>query len=109
MTVRNNSTAGATALPTACPGNLANQREGFHENIQQAFYSGYFCKHGLKAQVVYLPIGLIGSIFITEIRQNDNGILNMSGLNDYLCWLLSGHSIRGLFPCLYCDGIFAIH
>jgi hypothetical protein len=46
----------------------------------------------------YLPIGLIGSIFITEIRQNDNGVLNMSGLNDYLCWLLSGHSIRGFFP-----------
>ncbi len=35
------------ALPTACPGNLANRREGFHENIQWAFYSGYFCKHGL--------------------------------------------------------------
>ena len=59
--------------------------------------------------MVYLPIGLIGSIFITEICQNDNGVLNMSGLNDYLCWLLSGHLIRGLFPCLYCDGIFAIH
>jgi hypothetical protein len=86
------------ALPTARPGNSANQREGFHENIQRAFYSGYFRKHGLKAQVVYLPIGLIGSIFITEIRQNDNGVLNMSGLNDYLCWLLSGHSIRGFFP-----------
>ena len=38
------------ALPTARPGNLANQREGFHENIQRAFYSGYFRKHGLKAQ-----------------------------------------------------------
>ena len=30
-------------------------------------------------------------------------------LCDYLCWLLSGYSIRGLLPCLYCDGIFAIH
>jgi hypothetical protein len=89
------------ALPTARPGNLAHQREGFNENIQRAFYSGYFRKHGLKAQVVYLPIGLIASIFITEIRQNDNGFLTMSGINDYLCWPLSGHSIRGLFPCLY--------
>jgi hypothetical protein len=97
------------ALPTAHPGNSATWREGFHENIQRAFYLGYFCKHGLKAQVVYLPIGLIGSIFITKIHQNDNGILNISGLNDYLCWLLSGHLIRGLFPCLYCDGIFANH
>jgi hypothetical protein len=97
------------ALPTARPGNSATWREGYYEDIQRAFYSGYLGKHGLKAQVVFLPIGLIGSIFITEIRQNDNGVLNMSGLNDYLCWLLSGHLIRGLFPCLYCDGIFANH
>jgi hypothetical protein len=33
----------------------------------------------------------------------------MSGLNEYLCWLLSGSFIRRLLPCLYCDGIFAIH
>ena len=97
------------ALPTARPGNSATRRAGFYEDIQRAFYSGYLGKHGLKAQVVFLPIGLIGSIFITEIRQNDNGVLNMSGLNDYLCWLLSGHLFRGLFPCLYCDGIFANH
>ena len=37
------------ALPTARPGNSANQREGFHENIQRAFYSGYFRKHGLNS------------------------------------------------------------
>ncbi len=94
------------ALPTAHPGNLATQREGFYENIQRAIYSGYFCKHGLKVQVVYLPIGLIGSIFITEICQNNNGVLNMSGLNDYLCWLLWGYLILGLFPYLYCDGAY---
>jgi hypothetical protein len=88
------------AFPTACPGNLATRREGYYEDIQRAFYSRYLGKHGLKTQVVFLPIGLIGSIFITEIRQNDNGVLNMSGLNDYLCWLLLGHLIRGLFPCL---------
>ncbi len=97
------------ALPTACRGNSATRREGFHENIQRAFYLGYFCKHGLKAQVIYLPIGLIGSIFITKICQNHNGVLNMSGLNDFLCWLLSGHLICGLYHCLYCDGIFANH
>jgi hypothetical protein len=60
-------------------------------------------------QVVYLPIWLIGSIFITEISQNDNGVLKMSELNDYLCWLLSGHLICRLLPCLDCDGILAIH
>jgi hypothetical protein len=44
------------ALPTARPGNLATQREGFYENIHRAFYLVYFRKHGLKAQVVYLLI-----------------------------------------------------
>jgi hypothetical protein len=97
------------ALPTACPGNSATWRHGFFENIQWAFYSGYLRHHGLKAQVVYLSIGLVGSVLITELRQNDNGVLNMNGLNDYLCWLLSGYSIHRLLPCLYCDGIFAIH
>ncbi len=70
------------ALPTAHPCNLVTQREGFYKNIQWTFYSGYFCKHGLKALVVYLLIGLIGSIFITEIHQNNNGVLSMIGLND---------------------------
>jgi hypothetical protein len=56
---------------------------------------------------VYLPIGIIGSVFITELRQNDSGVLNMSGLNDYLVGLLSGNLVGRLLPCLYCDGIFA--
>jgi hypothetical protein len=92
----------------SCHHATQQQRHGFVDNIQQAFYLGYLCKHGLKVQVVYLPIRLIGSIFITEICQKDNGILNTSGLNDYLCWLLSGHFICRLLPCLYCDGIFVI-
>jgi hypothetical protein len=55
--------------------------------------------------VVYLPIGIVGSLFITELRQNDNGVQNISGLNDYLVQLLSGIFLDGLFPCLNCDGI----
>ena len=53
----------------------------YESDIQRAFYSGYLHRHGLKAQVVYLPIGIIGSVFITEIWQNDSGVLNMSGLS----------------------------
>ncbi len=96
-------------MPTARPANLAMRMHGFVENIQRAFYSGYLRHHGLKAQVVYLPIGIVGSIFITELCHNDNGILNMSGLNDYVCWLLSGHFIHDPLHCLYCNGVFAIH
>ena len=69
-------------------------------------YSGYLRKHGWNAQVVYLPIGDIGSVFITELRQNDNGVQNMSGLDDYLCNIFSGISIGGLLLVLYCNGIF---
>ena len=47
-------------------------------------------------------------MFISEIRQNDNGTLNMSGLSDYLADLLTGNLIGRLFPCLYCDGNFPI-
>ncbi len=32
----------------------------------------------------------------------------MSGLNNYLVHLLNGMFIGGLFPALYCDGIFAV-
>ena len=72
------------------------------------FYSGYFRAHGLKAQVVYLPIGLIGSVYIDSIRENNNGMQNISGLNDYLVELLHGHLVGGLFPCLFGDGIFRL-
>ena len=93
-------------MPTARPGASATISNGFTDDIQRAFYSGYFKRHGLKAQVVFLPIGLIGSVFISELRQNDTGVLNMSGLNNYLVEILNGFLVGGLFPCLYCDGIF---
>jgi hypothetical protein len=95
------------AMPTARPGSSASRRNDFESDIQHAFYSGYLRRHGLKAQVVYLPIGIIGLVFIAELRQNNSGLLNMSGLNDYLVGLLSGNFVGQLLPCLYCDGIFA--
>ena len=87
-------------MPTACPGSSATRRHDYKSDIQWEFYSGYLPRHGLKAQVVYLPIGVIGSVFITELRQNNSGLLNMIGLNDYLVGLLLGNLV-------YCDGLFA--
>ena len=95
-------------MPTARSGESATRRENFAHDIQCAFYSGYLRRHGLKGQVVYLPIGIIGSVFVTKLRQNDNGVQNISGLNNYLLELLSGVFIGVLFPCLYCDGIFRV-
>ena len=96
------------AMAAARVADSVRRREDFCTDIQRAFYSGYLRAHGLKAQVVYLPIGIIGSVFITEIRQNDNGVQNMSGINNYLVILLAGIFIGGLYPCLYVDGIFAV-
>ena len=87
---------------TARPAEEARRRENYELDIQRAFYSGYFRRHGLKAQVVYLPIGIIGSVYIAELRQNDNGVQNMSGLNNYLLQLLSGFLLGGLFPACEC-------
>eukprot|EP00956_Cyclotella_meneghiniana_P018837 scaffold31724_cov60-Cyclotella_meneghiniana.AAC.5 len=97
-------------FPCGRPAAAASRRENFLHDIQRAFYSGYHRLHGMKAQVVYLPIGIIGSVFITELRHNDNGVQNMSGLNNYLVELFIGAGILigGLYPCLYCDGIFAV-
>ena len=94
------------ALPTAWPGESATWWEDFAHDVQQAFCSGYLRQYGLKAQVDYLPIGVIGSVFVTKLRQNDNGVQNIRGLNNYLLKLFSGVFIGGLFPYLYCDGIF---
>jgi hypothetical protein len=95
------------AIPTARPGSWRRRVNDFEHNIQRAFYSRYLRRHGLEAQVVYLPIGIVGSIFITELRQNDNGVQNISSQNNFLVELLSGIFIDGLLSCLYCDGIFA--
>lgn len=101
-----------TSIPTGRPGDSARRRRPVwvddDPDAQRSFYSGYFRQHGLKCQLVYLPNGLIGSVFITELRQNDNGVQNISGLNNYLLRLLHGIYLGGLIPALYCDGIFSL-
>ena len=95
------------AMPAAKPANVRRTR-GIMLDLQRSVYSGYQREHGLKAQLVYLPIGLIGCAFVTEIRQNDNGVQNISGLNNYLFRLLRGVNVGGLLPCLSGDSIFAV-
>lgn len=97
-----------TGIPTARPDDEARRRGEVLVDTQRSFYSGYFSSHGLKCQVVYFPNGLIGSAFITEMRQNDNGVQNISGLNNYMLQLLEGRFIGGLLPAIYCDGIFRL-
>ena len=81
---------GVFGIPFAYVGNTASGCDVFVHDVQRAFYSGYLCCHGLKAQVVHLTIGIIGSVFITKLRQNDNGVQNMSGLDNYIMRLIAG-------------------
>lgn len=73
---------------------------------QQAFYSRYFRAHGLKYLVVVFPNGMVGLVYGSSLNTNDNGMLNLSGLNDYLTSILS--PVGQHFPALYGDGIFAL-
>ena len=100
-----------TGFRTSTPGLSTRRRMGFTDDVQRAFYSGYFEGHGLKVQAVTLPNGMFGSIFIGSWRESDSGLLNMSGLNNYLCGLFEEFGMRldgasGQFPALYGDGIF---
>ena len=46
----------------------------FFDDIQRSFYSGYFSTHGLKMQLVTLPNGTVGSVFVGSWRVIDAGI-----------------------------------
>jgi hypothetical protein len=73
-------------------------------------FSGYLHQYGLKKQIVHLPIGILGSVFIAKLRQNDNGVQNIIGLKNYnyLMQLLSCVFIGGLLPYPYCDVILRV-
>ena len=84
---------------------------GFFDNVQRSFYSGYFAGHGLKVQALTLPNGMIGSCYVGSWRQSEAGMLNMSGLDTYLGSILRELDIdmlgaMGQLPAVYGDGIF---
>jgi hypothetical protein len=82
----------------------ASRRIGAQQ-IQRAFYSGYYKAHGLKYQTLLLPNGLWGSAFGASISHNDNGILNMSGLGQHLEEILPMNG-DGYQPTVIGDSIY---
>ena len=53
--------------------------------LQEAFFSGYLKRHGLKVLTVVFPNGIIGYLYgPVSARENDIGLLNLSGLNQNL-------------------------
>ncbi len=54
-------------------------------NLQESIYSGYVRRHGLKILSVVFPNGLIGYVYgPISARENDNGALNGSELNQHM-------------------------
>ena len=53
---------------------------------------------------------MIGSAYIAALRHNDNGIMKMSGISDYLHKLIGHVRLLGhrLCPSLYTDAIYAL-
>ena len=100
-----------TGFRTTAPGRGMRRNIGFNDDVQRSFYSGYFSGHGLKVQALTLPNSIFGSIYLASLRVSDSGLLNMSGLDNYLCSLFRDLNIRMVsafdqFPALYGDGIF---
>jgi len=53
--------------------------------LQEAVFSGYLKRHGLKVLTVVFPNGIIGYLYgPVSARENDIGLLNLSGLNQNL-------------------------
>lgn len=84
-----------TGFQTMAPGIGARRRYGFSDDIERAFYSGYFSGHGIKVQAITLPNGMVGSIYLGLLRISDSSLLNMSNLNCHLMHFF--YSIT--FPC----------
>jgi hypothetical protein len=46
---------------------------------------------------------MVGTVFVASLRHNDNGLVNMSGLNDYLYNLFRDRNLElpnGLMPAI---------
>ena len=102
-----------TSIVTCRPGESMQESGEITEDIQRAFYSGFIRRHGLKAQTIFLPDGMVGSVWIASLRNNDNGMFNMSNMGDYLLEVLptmpNCGPDRNVHYALYCDMIFQNH
>ena len=61
----------------------------------------------MKTQAIYLPNGMISHVFFTSIAQNDNGLVNISGIEEELERVLEPHKLaNNVFPAVYGDEIY---
>ena len=81
----------STCQPGSGPRNEEDERLQNAYDIQRAFFTTYGKKWGMKTQAIYLPNGMIASVFFTSISQNDNGLVNISGVENELERVLENH------------------
>ena len=81
--------------------------------LQEAVFSGYLKRHGLKVLTVVFPNGIIGFLYgPISARENDIGLLNLSGLNQNLMALQPEVTLARLagehrmYYALFGDSIF---
>ena len=75
--------------------------------IQRAVYSGYKRIHGLLLLTVMLPNGITFLYGPGSARRNDRGLVNMSGLDDFLGNIQNNRFPGGIEYALYGDGVFS--
>ena len=97
-----------TCTPGSGPVGIDNSRRQNSYEIQRAFYSRYGKQHGLKTQVVLLPNGMCGHCWVHSIAQNDRGLINLSGLEEYMKSILEPFRVGTLLllPATYGDSIY---
>ena len=97
-----------TCRPGAGPVDDGRRRENAHD-LQRAFCSTYIKAHGLKGQCVCIPNGMWANVWGSSMRHNDKGVLNMSGLTDFLIDWFAENNMQlpgGAFPSMYADAIY---
>ena len=80
-----------------------------YNNLLSPFFnSGYFKGHGLKYQTTLFPNGMVAGVYGKSTSHNDIGVLNLSGLVEYLENILHPdfEMDGGVLPALYGDAIF---
>ena len=53
-------------------------RRDDENRVQRALFTSYGKKYGMKILAIYLPNGMIGSVYFCSIANNDKGVINLS-------------------------------
>ena len=69
-----------TCRPGGGPVDLNVQRRHDESRIQRTFFSSYGKKHGVKTLTLYLPNGIIDSVFFCSTANYIKGAINLSGM-----------------------------